>query len=37
MAVQLSAGSPERFGYEWQSYSELRPEYDTEVSSGPRS
>src|SRR5712691_2276220 len=24
----LSAGSPDRFGYEWHSYSELRPEYE---------
>jgi SAM-dependent methyltransferase len=24
----LAAGSPERFGYEWQRYSEIRPEYE---------
>jgi SAM-dependent methyltransferase len=24
----LAAGSPDRFGYEWQNYSELRPEYE---------
>lgn len=24
----LAAGSPERFGYEWHNYSELRPEYE---------
>jgi SAM-dependent methyltransferase len=24
----LSAGSPERFGYEWQRYSEILPEYE---------
>jgi SAM-dependent methyltransferase len=24
----LAAGSPDRFGYEWHSYSELRPEYE---------
>ena len=23
-------GSPERFGYEWQTYSELKPEYETQ-------
>ena len=23
----LAAGSPERFGYEWQTYAEMRPEY----------
>jgi hypothetical protein len=23
-------GSPERFGYEWQKYSEPRPEYETQ-------
>jgi SAM-dependent methyltransferase len=26
----LAAGSPERFGYEWDSYSELRPEYEVQ-------
>lgn len=26
--VALSAGSPDRFGYEWNNYSELRPEYE---------
>ena len=24
----LAANSPERFGYEWHNYSELRPEYE---------
>ena len=24
----VAAGSPDRFGYEWSSYSELRPEYE---------
>jgi SAM-dependent methyltransferase len=24
----LAAGSPDRFGYEWNNYSELRPEYE---------
>ena len=24
----LAAGSPDRFGYEWHNYSELRPEYE---------
>jgi SAM-dependent methyltransferase len=24
----LSAGSPDRFGYEWHNYAELRPEYE---------
>src|SRR5579859_7180915 len=24
----VAAGSPERFGYEWHYYSELRPEYE---------
>lgn len=24
----LAAGSPDRFGYEWHSYSEMRPEYE---------
>lgn len=24
----LTAGSPDRFGYEWHNYSELRPEYE---------
>jgi SAM-dependent methyltransferase len=24
----LASGSPERFGYEWQRYSEMRPEYE---------
>jgi SAM-dependent methyltransferase len=27
-AAALAAGSPERFGYEWHNYSELRPEYE---------
>jgi SAM-dependent methyltransferase len=27
-AASLAAGSPERFGYEWHTYSELRPEYE---------
>jgi SAM-dependent methyltransferase len=26
--ADLAAGSPERFGYEWHAYSELRPEYE---------
>ncbi len=25
---RLAGGSPERFGYEWHTYSELRPEYE---------
>ena len=24
----IAAGSPERFGYEWHNYAELRPEYE---------
>jgi hypothetical protein len=24
----VAAGSPERFGFEWQTYSELRQEYE---------
>jgi SAM-dependent methyltransferase len=27
-AATLAAGSPERFGYEWHNYAELRPEYE---------
>jgi SAM-dependent methyltransferase len=27
-AATLAAGSPERFGYEWDNYAELRPEYE---------
>jgi len=26
--MALAAGSPDRFGYEWHNYSELRPEYE---------
>jgi SAM-dependent methyltransferase len=26
--ASLAAGSPDRFGYEWHAYSELRPEYE---------
>lgn len=26
----LAAGSPDRFGYEWQNYSALRPEYEAQ-------
>lgn len=26
--ANVAAGSPERFGYEWNEYSELRPEYE---------
>jgi len=26
----LAAGSPDRFGYEWHTYSELRPEYEAQ-------
>ena len=25
---EISSGSPERFGYEWAAYSEIRPEYE---------
>jgi SAM-dependent methyltransferase len=28
MSDALSAGSPERFGYEWDRYSEIRPDYE---------
>ncbi len=27
-AAALGGGSPERFGYEWERYSEMRPEYE---------
>jgi SAM-dependent methyltransferase len=27
-SVSVSSGSPERFGYEWDLYSQLRPEYE---------
>jgi SAM-dependent methyltransferase len=27
-SAELSGGSPERFGYEWHNYAELRPEYE---------
>lgn len=27
-AAPLAAGSPDRFGYEWHNYAELRPEYE---------
>src|SRR5579862_9507723 len=26
--ADLSAGSPDRFGYEWGEYAEMRPEYE---------
>jgi SAM-dependent methyltransferase len=26
--ARLAAGSPDRFGFEWQTYAELRPEYE---------
>ena len=26
--TSVAAGSPERFGYEWQTYAEMRPEYE---------
>jgi SAM-dependent methyltransferase len=28
--TDLAAGSPERFGYEWHNYAELRPEYEAQ-------
>src|ERR1700726_4742345 len=28
MSDALSAGSPDRFGYEWHRYAEMRPEYE---------
>ncbi|MFL6836784.1 MAG: class I SAM-dependent methyltransferase [Bradyrhizobium sp.] len=28
--MDVSAGSPERFGYEWAKYDELRPDYETQ-------
>ena len=28
MSDALSAGSPDRFGYEWHRYAEIRPEYE---------
>src|ERR1700675_3200905 len=27
-APGVASGAPDRFGYEWQNYSELRPEYE---------
>src|SRR5258708_15603527 len=30
MAMDESRGSPERFGYEWAKYNELRPDYETQ-------
>jgi len=28
--LDVAAGSPDRFGYEWESYAELRPEYEAQ-------
>lgn len=29
-SVGIASGSPERFGYEWDNYSEIKPEYETQ-------